>query len=403
MSRTTTGPGRGQLAVLFLLQGVGLAAWFVPLSPVLEAHGYAHLRALAFATTAVAALVTPLFFGALADRHVPPVHVLRGLAVATATFQFLTGLAIDRGWSPPALLGLIQLQAFASTPTWSLLTSIALASMGDAKREFGPVRAFGTFGWIGGCLLVSALGADASTRAAYTGSAVWVVLAAFTLRVPAVAVAATGESLTIRQRLGLDALDLLRHPDHRVVFVASALLAIPLSAFYPYTPSFLKDLGLQRISAWMSIAQVTEVVAMFGLAALLARWRLKWVLATGLSFAILRYLLFASHQTPWVLLGVSLHGFGFTLWFVTLPIYLNERIDAAWRTRAQALLSLMTQGVGNLTGYLGTGAWLEACRTPTGTLWTRYWSGLALVVALVSVYFLAAYRGRAAHPPAAHP
>ena len=40
-------------ATLFFLHGVGLAAWFVPLSPVLEAHGLGALRPYAFATSAV--------------------------------------------------------------------------------------------------------------------------------------------------------------------------------------------------------------------------------------------------------------------------------------------------------------------------------------------------------------
>ena len=58
--------------------------WFVPLSSVLAAHGLAHIRPYAFATSGVAAFVSPLLFGAVADRHASPVKVLRWLAIATA-------------------------------------------------------------------------------------------------------------------------------------------------------------------------------------------------------------------------------------------------------------------------------------------------------------------------------
>ena len=136
---------------------------------------------------------------------------------------------------------------------------------------------------------------------------------------------------------------------------------------------------------------------MYGMASVLGRWRLKWVLAAGLGFAVLRYLLLATNGHGWVLAGISLHGFAFTLFYVTAPIYLNERIDPAWRARGQALLSLMTQGLGNLVGYLGSGWWLAACQGPEGTRWTLFWGGLAGCVILVLAYFLTRYRGREAH------
>jgi MFS family permease len=97
---------------------------------------------------------------------------------------------------------------------------------------------------------------------------------------------------------------------------------------------------------------------------------------------------------PWVLAGVTLHGFAFTLFFVTAPIYLDGRVDSAWRARAQALMSLMTTGVGNLAGYLGSGWWFQFCERPTGMQWPLFWGGLAAVVALVLVYFLVAKGSR---------
>lgn len=382
-------------AILFGLHGIGLAAWFVPLSPVLEAHGMAALRPYAFGTSAVAALVTPLLFGAVADRHAPPARVLRWLAFASAAFMALASYAIQERWPTAMVLGLIQVHALATTPTWSLLTSIALSGMKDARREFGPVRSLGTFGWVGGCLLVSALGADGSPRAGYTGAVFLALVGAGTRLLAETAPPPSDSVLTLRQRLGLDALGLLGRREHRVVFIAAAMLSAPLAAFYPFTPSHLGDLGFTRVSAWMSLAQATEVFAMFGLAGLLARGSTRWVLVGGLVAAVLRYVLLSANQPAPVLLGISLHGFAFTLFYVVAPIHLNERIDAAWRTRAQALLSLMTQGVGNLTGYLATGAWLAACTdagTPGSTRWTTFWGGLALVVVGVLVYFVIASR-----------
>ena len=44
---------------------------------------------------------------------------------------------------------------------------------------------------------------------------------------------------------------------------------IPLAGLYPYTPPHLRELGFLRVSAWMSLAQVTEIVAMVALGTLL--------------------------------------------------------------------------------------------------------------------------------------
>src|SRR5262249_45754632 len=151
---------------------------------------------------------------------------------------------------------------------------------------------------------------------------------------------------TWSERLGWDALRLLRHPDHRVVLVTAALYSLPLAAFYPFTPPHLQDLGFRRVAAWMSLGQVTEIVSMVCLGALFGRWRLKWIFVAGLSFGVLRFLLCSLNRPGWVLMGILVHGFSFALYFITAQIYLNERVEPAFRARAQALLWLMYSGLG---------------------------------------------------------
>jgi hypothetical protein len=268
-----------------------------------------------------------------------------------------------------------------------------LARLADAQKEFGPIRAMATLGWMAGCWLVSALGADTSALSGYSGAVTWLLVAGFTYFLPAVETPMSAEHLTWHERLGLDALTLLKNRDHRVVFVTIALFAMPLTGFYPYTPPHLRELGFQRTSAWMSLGQVTEIIAMFSLSALLLRWRLKWIFATGLALGVLRFAFCTLNDRGWILGGVFLHGASFTLVFITAQIYLDQRVDAAWRARAQALMTLMISGVGNLCGYLGTGQWFNVCTRTGGTRWPIFWGGLSVTVAAVLVYFLIAYRG----------
>ena len=67
--------------------------------------------------------------------------------------------------------------------------------------------------------------------------------------------------------------------------------------------------------------------------------------------------------------------------------------DGSFRN-AQALLTLMNGGVGYLVGYLVCGWWFQFCGGPAAPRWTQFWGALAVAVAAVTLYFLAAYRGR---------
>jgi len=102
--------------------------------------------------------------------------------------------------------------------------------------------------------------------------------------------------------------------------------------------------------------------------------------------------LYAMTVLPLVYVGISLHGFCYTLFFISAQLYLERRIDPQYRTRAQAFLTLMMLGVGNFAGSLG-GGWLrDWCSSGAGTDWRLYWSILAGVALVVLGYFAVRFR-----------
>jgi nucleoside transporter len=383
-----------ELVALFFIQGAAAAMWLVPLTTVLEAHGLGLIRSYAYAATGLAAFISPLIFGAMADRHASPIKVLRGLALATAVMIAAVSAAIQAAWNPWLILGLIQIYSLCASPLISISSAIIFARLADSQKEFGPIRGMYTLGWIVGCLVVSALNADRSTLSGYTGAVTWLLVAGFTYFLPPLETPKAAERLTLRQRLGWDAMALLKNPDHRVMFITVALMAIGISAFYPYTPPRMQELGLRHTSAWMTLGQISETICMFALGSLLGKWRLKWIVMMGLGFSVLRFALCAFGNKFLLLAGVFLHGASFVPVYITGQIYIDQRVEAAWRARAQALMTLMYSGFGNLLGYLGAGAWFATCTDAGGTKWKLFWNGLALANAVVMVYFLAVYRGR---------
>lgn len=389
--------GRLPLVLLFFFTAMPLGMWNVPLANVFAAYGRAHLVPWVLATTAVAAFISPLFVGALADQRHPPTTLLRWLCLGTSAGLALTCTALARGINDGMILLCAQALALVTAPLWGVTTSIVLAQLREPKREFGPIRACATFGWMVGCWVVSlVLKADASVLAGYSAAVLWLGVAAFTWTLPATPPTDAQARRNWRQILGLDALDLLKNRDHRVVFITAALYSVPLAAFYPYTARHLHDLEVPGISAVISLAQTTEILTMLLLFRVLSRVRLKWVFLAGIAVCVLRYYLNSLGTPAWIMVGTTLHGFAFTLYFITAQIYLEERIDPKWRVRAQALLALLMGGVGNLLGYLGGGWWHGLCMKDGVTDWSRFWLGETALTAVVCVFFALAYRGRGA-------
>jgi MFS family permease len=388
---------RVSLATLYFFTALPMGMWTVPLSSIFKAHGRENLIPWVLATTGLAAFISPLFIGALADQKVPPIRLLRWLTVATAAAIALTATSLALHWPDAAVLALSQMQALIYMPVFGVATSIVLAELQDAGKQFGPLRAFATLGWMCAGVLVSfVLQGDDSLVTTYTAAACWLGVSALTWTLPELKPTDVQEHRTWWQILGLDALTLLRHRDHRVVFITAALYSIPLAAFYPYTMLQLRDLGVARPTAVMSLAQITEVIVMFGLAAILARARLKWIFFFGILLGVIRYG-FAAIGTPaWVITSIVMHGLAYTLYFITTQVYLEDRIEPRWRVRAQALLTLLTGGVGNLAGYLGGGWWHHASKSEAGSDWHRFWLGETAAVAAVCVFFVLAYRGKKA-------
>jgi MFS family permease len=371
-----------------------MGMWSVPFGNILRAHHLEGIIGYAYACSGVAAFISPLAVGALADQRVSPVRLLRWLCAATALCVATASAAIEHGWGPWAVLAAVQAQSICAAPTFGLATSIVMASLGDARREFGPIRSLATLGWMLASVFVSyGLHADTSTVSGFSSAGTWLLTFAFTFTLPETPPL---ESTGPRDTFGLAALLLLTHRDHRVVFLTAALYNAVMAAFYPFTPIHLSERGVAHPTAAMALGQITELVCMFAIAGLIARIRLKWVFLAGIGFAVMRYAFCALDTRGWLLAGITLHGFAFTLYFITAQLYLERRVDPRMRTRAQALLGVMISGFGNLAGYLGTGWWRTACMHGGATDWPRFWWGMSAAAGVVLAWFAVSFRGRPA-------
>ncbi len=390
-----SGAGKVPLAVLFFLHAGAMAAYTVPLANVLHSYGIGDsATTLVFCTGGIAAFISPMMAGSLADRRVAPERLLAALCALSAGFLILTYYAVDHHWGTPAVLSCMMIYALCNAPGFGLLTSIVLSRLKDARREYGPLRAWATWGWMASSWLISFVKADASTASGYAAAVFFLVEAGFCLSLRPSYPAASRGPQRWRDFFGWEALQLLRHPDHRVIFLTSVIFSGLLSTFYRYSSVHLHEVGDLKPSATMSWAQFWEGFAMFGLAVLLTRFRLKWVLLAGILGGALRLGMMSSHQLQWLKISIAMHGPIFVLFYPTVQIYLEQRVEPHLRAQSQALLSLLNSGVGNLCGYLLIGYWHAACTTGDVVDWPRFWTPLSITTLLLAGFFLVTYRGQ---------
>jgi hypothetical protein len=333
--------------------------------------------------------------GTLADRHVAPERLLAVLNLCSGVLLILTHAAVAQGWGAGVFMSLMMVYALCNAPGFSLVTSIVLSRLSDARREFGPIRVWATWGWMLASFAVGKLALDHSPYAGYLAGAIFLVEAAYCMTLRPTVPPPDKAPRRLRDLFGWEALPLLKHPDHRLIFITSALFTALMSTLYVYTVQHLEANGDAQPSTTMSLAQLCEGLATFGLAAALTRFRIKWLLAAGLFFGFLRYGLLALDVRPALVASVALHGPLFVVFYLTCQIYLEQRIDPRIRSQGQALLSLMNSGIGNLLGYLSIKWWFEYCRHADKTVdWPKFWSVLAAGVAILMVLFLVFYKGR---------
>jgi hypothetical protein len=384
--------------VVFFLHGMSPGMWLPAMTNILGVRGLSAWVPLVFMVPPLCALVSPLIGSAMADQRIAADRLFAWSVLSSAVVLALAFLALDAGWHPWWFVIILGISSLLSGPSWSLLTTVALTQLSHGERQFPLVRVGATLGWIAGGLMTSlALGADTSPAAGYAAAAVKMIggLAAFALaRTPPL-----GQPVkALWARLGFGAFGLLKQRDHCVFFVVTAMISVPLTAFYMYAPEFLRVLGDTRPTATMTVAQVTEVACMLVLGLLMTRYRVKTVLTWALALAVARYAMSAASgidgRIGWHVAGIAMHGLCYTFYFITAQVFLNRRVEAGMRTQAQGLLAMVASGLGPLAGAWICGWLRAACVSENGEGWEIFWGILAAMNAVGTLVFIALYRGQ---------
>jgi nucleoside transporter len=374
----TSGLLVARLGLMMLLEFAVFGAWFATLGLVLSVHGYANIIGTAYFLSAVAAIVSPMFLGALGDRCMDS-RVVLGLAHLLGGCVLLAMPALMRSGNATSVLLGIFAYMLLFQPTLGVINSIALRHVRDPQRVFPLTRVFAPIGWVIAGLGVGALHLSASTGVFAVAGFSSLVLAAYAFTLPATPPLGTGKRFSWGDLVGAKAMVLFRRRNFAVLMVCALLTSISLGVYNSFASPFLAALGFSNVAGVLAIGQISEVMFIVTIPLVLARIGMKWSLLLGMGLWGIRFLLFilaAGGHAGFAVIGIGLHGICNDFFIVIAALYLSQSVPDALKVQAQTMLILVISGFGQGIGSRIAGAIFAAQVAPQAQLaaaWIPMW------------------------------
>src|SRR5580765_4059065 len=372
---------RLKLSVMMFLEFFIWGAWLPLIFGYLPSLGFSSFQSGLILNAFALASFTAMFFSTqFADRNFAAEKFL-------AFSQLIGGVAIlSLAWVhsfwPFFILMLIH--SLFYVPTISITNSIAFASLKDPQKDFGPVRLWGTIGWIaaswpfvfiladwvqvpafgsvpftqwlGKALGTSKTGDALQHATTYTFMAAGVaslLQAILSLSLPHTPPKRSSEG--VEKFAWLEAMKLLKNPFVLVLFVVTFFDAAVHQCYFIWTGTFLQSKAVGIPGNWvmpvMSIGQIAEIGTMAVLGLVLKRLGWRKTMVFGILGHAIRFGVFALAPIPGLVVAINvLHGICYAFFFATVYIFVDEFFPKDARSSAQGLFNFLILGLGPFVG-----------------------------------------------------
>ena len=403
---------RFQLSSMMFLNFFIWGMWFVTLGTYLIKGDIGATDAqsgLAYGTQCLGAIIAPFIIGLIADKYFAAQKILAVLHLVGAGLLYF--ISQNSEFSSFYVLLLIYMVLYM--PTLALTNSIALHQISDAEKQFSGIRLWGTIGWIAAGQIVGYMAWEANPGSLditfQVAAATSLILGVYSFFLPNTRPSKSGQNVSIREVLGLDALKILANRNYLVFFIASILICIPLAFYYGLANLYLNEAGMIGSAQKMSFGQMSEAIFLFLMPLFFRKFGIKQMLLIGMIAWVVRYLCFSYGNIDanlWMLyVGIILHGICYDFFFVTGNIYTDQEAGPKIRSSAQGLITLATYGIGMYIGFWAAGkisgdhSILDATGKVVNHDWQSIWMYPTVFAAVVTILFLIFFKNPKAKLP----
>lgn len=385
-----------RLGVLNLLEFGVFGSWFATLGLVLFTYDQASIIGSAYTLCAIAAIVSPLLFGAIGDRWMSPSKLLGLLHIVGACIQFGIPNLIEEGHSFFLLLAIFVYMAVFQ-PTLGLVNTVCFEQLKDKSANFPYLRIFSTLGWILAALSIGILGLSDSSNIFYITSGLSLILGIYSFTLPkSVRVIAEKEQSkkgAFWTLIGGDSLALFKNRSFTILMLCALLTSISLGFYNTYASPFLGALGIENVAGVLSLGQISEIVFILSVPFVISRIGMKYALFIGISMWGVRFVLFIlaslgySHYTAVV--GVAMHGICNDFFLIVSAMYIHKLTTKDLKAQAQGWLIIMISGFGAAFGSLISG-YLYSRNVVDGDIstWVNLWTFPIIIAFITSIIWL---------------
>lgn len=327
-----------------------------------------------------ARIVAPALWGWLADalgeRH-PGAR--RAIIVFSAFAMFAGFVALPWQDNTLAIALTLLLLSFFSAGASPLVEAITFSVLQGRSGDYGPIRLWGSIGFI---LAVLGVGAWLDRAGASILTDVMIALSAAICLASLALPAGSAHASQAVQRLGA----VLRRPGVPAFFGACFLMTAAHGTMYVFYSIYLEQAGYSKtlIGVLWTVGVVAEVLLFLRLPEVMRRFSLKALLLASFLCAVLRFLAIGWGVESLLLLGAAqlLHAATFGVFHAGSVAAVHRLFPGELASRGQALYSSIAYGLGGAAGSLTAGwSWVALGPSASFALSAAFAACGALLVA----------------------
>jgi MFS transporter, NHS family, xanthosine permease len=350
-----------------------------------------------------ASLLMPALMGILADKYLSAqkvlgiCHIIAGVIIYFAT---KASTSQEMYWT-------IFLTCCFYMPTIALCNAVSYTILEknglDIQKSFTPIRVFGTIGFIVAMWGTDLFGWKANANQFIFASAAMIFTGIYSFLLPDCPPKVSQGQKTLQQRLGLDALVLLKDRRMALFFMFSILLGAALQITNMFGETFIKSFGdipeykdsfgVQHSVLVISLSQISETAFILTIPFFLKKFGIKKVMLFSMLAWVLRFGLFGIGNPGtgliFLLISMVVYGLAFDFFNISGSLFVERETDPKIRSSAQGLFMLATNGLGAILGGEFAGRVFGHFTEGKVTNWQNVWftfAGYALIVAIVFAF-----------------